>query len=76
MTWLWPDKARINARRIELGLSQEALGKHAKVGKTTIERLLGRGSRRATHTTLSRIAKVLDLPLAEILLKVPSQDGP
>ena len=74
MTWLWPDKALINARRIELGLSQDALSKQAKVGKTTIERLLGSGSRRATHTTLKRIAQVLELPLEDILLKTPIQD--
>lgn len=58
----------IRARRTELQLSQEALGQRCELHRTYIAGV-ERGERNASLKSISRIAKALDIPVSELLLR-------
>lgn len=61
--------ASMRRRRLELGLSQEALGDAAGLHRTEIS-LLERGAREPRLTTIVRVARALRVRPAELLKNV------
>lgn len=58
--------ARVRARRLELGLSQEELAAHAGLHRTYIGSL-ERGERNVSLANLAAIADALDVDLGDLL---------
>ena len=56
----------LRQRRKELGLSQEQLGARADIQMADISRYES-GSRDPRITTIARLARALDVPIAELL---------
>ena len=58
--------ANLRRRRKELGLSQEQLGARANIQMADISRYES-GSRDPRISTIARLAKALDVPIADLL---------
>ncbi|MEU8704163.1 helix-turn-helix transcriptional regulator [Streptomyces sp. NPDC048565] len=62
----YQDPAQIRRRRIEAGLTQEALAKQAKVSKAHIS-MIERGAAGASAPLLSRLAEALRCESADLM---------
>ncbi|MFG2506777.1 helix-turn-helix domain-containing protein [Streptomyces rubiginosohelvolus] len=62
----YQDPVQIRRRRIEAGLTQEGLGKKAKVSKAHIS-MIERGAAGASAPLLSRLAEALECEVADLM---------
>ena len=65
---------RVRARRLVLGMSQEALAERAGLHYTYIGQI-ERGEKNLTVESLSKITQALGVPMSQLLEKIDGQEG-